>query len=159
MDPKKKRRLATRRARKQAESAWAAAERGELHIALRELQRAIARRQDNPRLWNDYGVLLWQSGQAREAIRAFRNALIFTPGYADVHAHLAEVYHGLEKTRLAAKHMRRAMELDPSTPGYRRRFEELERLDAANEAAGEHDRDDLDDGLDDGPRTPDGITR
>lgn len=91
MNPKRRRRKRHGRARRLSEEAWEAAERGELELALKIADRAIAQATDHPAAWADYARLLTLAGELGRAEKAARNAILIGPGDAEAWIVLAEV--------------------------------------------------------------------
>ncbi len=133
MHARKRKKKAGRRARKHTDNAWDAVEDGNLDLALKELRRALEERQDNPVIWNDYGLILGMAGESREAEKALRNAILIAPAYAEAHANLATLVAGLGRTIQATRLMHRAADLDPRNEQYRQKVETYEALAPAQE--------------------------
>lgn len=114
---------ARRRARKRQNQAWEAAAAGNLDRACKELQRALQDCQENPEIWNGYGVLLHQAGDPEQAEHALRNAIFIAPSYAEAYANLASLVSQLGRTIQAERLQRQAVELAPEDPIYRARLE------------------------------------
>ena len=123
MHARKRKKKAGRRARKHVDNAWAAVENGNLDLALKELRRALDTRQDNPVIWNDYGLILGMAGEPRQAEKALRNAILIAPAYAEAYANLATVVARVGRTLQATRLMRRAADLDPHNQEYLRKVE------------------------------------
>lgn len=113
MDPKRKKRKADSRAARYAARAWAAADDGDFNIACKEIQRAVAERENNPVTWHDYGLIHAIAGRMREAEQAFRNAILVAPMYPEAYVQLAALLAGRGRTIQAARYQRRAVELRP----------------------------------------------
>ena len=133
MHARKQKRKAGRRARKHTDYAWDAVEDGNLDLALKELRRALDERQDNPVIWNDYGLVLGMAGEPRQAEKALRNAILIAPAFAEAHANLATLVARLGRTIQATRLMRRAAHLDPRNQEYRQKVETYEALAPAQE--------------------------
>jgi predicted Zn-dependent protease len=78
-----------RRARRQADDAWKAAERSDIDKAEEMLRHAVEARPGDCVLWNDLGLILWRQDKPRDAEKAFRNALLLRPDYEDGKMNLA----------------------------------------------------------------------
>src|SRR5262249_58508765 len=91
MNAKKQKEKERRRARKLADEAWEAVEADNLDLAIKLIRRATSTQPDNPRLWNDQGVILGLTGNDSEADRAFRYAIRMARDYAEPYHHLAAV--------------------------------------------------------------------
>ncbi len=89
MNSKKQKTKDRRRARKLTEQAWEASAAGNLDLAEKIIRRAVAAQVDNPRLWNDLGVILGLRQKEDEANESFRAALSLAPTFPDPYAHLA----------------------------------------------------------------------
>jgi hypothetical protein len=89
MTAKRQKEKDRRRARKLAEEAWAAANAGNLDLALKIIRRAVSALPESPVLWNDQGALLERAGRTREAEKSFLAALSLAHDYAEPYAHLA----------------------------------------------------------------------
>lgn len=113
MSKKKVKVKARRRARKHQDRAWKAAAEGNLDLARKGLRQALAECQDNPEIWNDYGVILHQSGDLEEAEKALRNAILIAPDYAEAYANLAGLVSRLGRTIQAERLQSRAVKLAP----------------------------------------------
>ena len=138
MNPQKRKRRSDRRARRHIGLAWKAVERGDLQVARREVERAIAERENNPAVWTESGLVHRRLGDQRAAERAFRSAILVAPTYVDAYVHLAAVLADRGRTLQAAKYQRRALELRPDVDSYRRRLAEYEAA-AAVETEDEED--------------------
>ena len=113
MNGKKQKRKASRRALKYVERAWTAVESSNSDLASKEIRRALQERQDNPVIWNDFGLILMLREQFRDAETAFRNAILFAPTYAEAYANLARLLARTGRTIQAERMQRPATELDP----------------------------------------------
>ena len=91
MQERKVKRKARRRAQRLLDRAWDAVDDGKPQLARREIERALRERQDNPALWNDYGLILEMQDELTDAERALRNAIVIAPTYAEAYANLAKV--------------------------------------------------------------------
>jgi hypothetical protein len=89
MNAKKQKEKERRRAHKLADEAWQAFEDGDLALAEKLIRRATATQPDNPRLWNDQGLLLDRRGDEPGADRAFRYAIRMARDFAEPYHHLA----------------------------------------------------------------------
>jgi uncharacterized protein len=89
MNAKKQKEKERRRAHKLADEAWQALDDGDPVLAEKLIRRATATQPDNPRLWNDQGVILDRRGDEPGADRAFRYAIRLARDFAEPYHHLA----------------------------------------------------------------------
>jgi uncharacterized protein len=89
MSAKRDKEKERRRARKLAEEAWQAVEAGKLELAEKIIRRAATTQPENPRIWNDRGVILAMRGNDVEADRSFRYAIRLAREFAEPYHHLA----------------------------------------------------------------------
>ena len=76
----------------------------------------------DPRILNDYGMLLNQSGRTKESIKALREALILAPYYEEARFNLAAVYY-FEKMYLPAL---KILESLPDSPKKKEYIKEIQ---------------------------------
>jgi predicted O-linked N-acetylglucosamine transferase (SPINDLY family) len=69
-------------------------EAGRLDAAIVVCRQAVTLKPDDPRGWNNLGVMLGEQGDADEAIAAFREALRLRPAYADAFNNLGLALRG-----------------------------------------------------------------
>ena len=91
MNARKQKEKDRRRARKLADEAWQAVEAGDTGLAEKLIRRAVSTQVDNPRLWNDQGLILVLRANDGEADRAFRYAIRMARDFAEPYHHLAAV--------------------------------------------------------------------
>ncbi|MEM7234160.1 MAG: tetratricopeptide repeat protein, partial [Planctomycetota bacterium] len=120
---RKKRRERTR-SRKHLDAAWAAIESEDHERAIREAQRALTVRQDDPVLWNDFGVILESAGRYFEAEQQIRNAILIAPQFAEGFMNLARVVARQGRTRQALRAIEEAVRLDDTNSAYVQLFEQ-----------------------------------
>jgi hypothetical protein len=89
MNAKKQKEKERRRAHKLADEAWQAMDDGEVGLAEKLIRRATATQPDNPRLWNDQGLILDRRGDEPGADRAFRYAIRLARDFAEPYHRLA----------------------------------------------------------------------
>lgn len=68
-----------------------------------EYRRALDVEQDNPRLRNDYGILLAQTGHVADAAKQFRAAIRLEPGFAEALANLRSAEAILARPKAAER--------------------------------------------------------
>ena len=123
MTAKKQKEKERRRARKMADEAWEAVEAGNLDLARKLSQRAVATQPDNPRLWNDRGRILLLSADEHEADRAFRYAIRLARDFAEPYHHLATLRAREDRLDDAVALEADALRLDPANSAYAAQFE------------------------------------
>jgi tetratricopeptide (TPR) repeat protein len=75
---------------------------------------SLLARQEQPRLWNEHGVVLHQSGDVHGAADSYRRALRLDPRYALAYNNLGVALDDLGDHRAAREAFVRASELDPT---------------------------------------------
>lgn len=128
MHKKKRKTKARRRAKKLQERAWEEVDNGNLDMAVKLLRQALAEGNDNPSLWNDWGLIQDLAGDGEEAEKAFRNAILIAPAYAEAYANLAAFVARRGRTIQAARLQRQAVEKEPNSEDYRQRLAAYEAL-------------------------------
>ena len=123
MTAKKQKEKERPRARKMADEAWEAVEAGNLDLARKLSQRAVATQPDNPRLWNDRGRILLLSADDNEADRAFRYAIRLARDFAEPYHHLAALRARQDRLDDAVALEADALRLDPANSAYAAQFE------------------------------------
>jgi uncharacterized protein len=123
MTAKKQKEKERRRARKMADEAWEAVDAGNLDLARKLSQRAVATQPDNPRLWNDRGRILLLSADANEADRAFRYAIRLARDFAEPYHHLASFRAWQDRLDDAVALEADALRLDPNNAAYAAQLE------------------------------------
>ena len=123
MTAKKQKEKERRRARRLADEAWEAVEAGNLDLAEKLIRRATATQPDNPRLWNDQGVILNLAENDGEADRAFRYAIRLARDYAEPYHHLAAIRERQGRLDDAAELAADAARRDPDNAAYAERRE------------------------------------
>jgi serine/threonine protein kinase/Flp pilus assembly protein TadD len=96
--------------------AWALNDLGEHDSALTQANRAIALRSDSSEAHNQAGWAYFKSGQYREAIASFTNAIQHNPRYAWAYRNRALAYRANNEDALARMDESRANELDARPP-------------------------------------------
>lgn len=81
--------------------------------AIAHYQRAVALRPDQPRLRNNYGVALAQTGRLDQAEQQFREAIRLRPGLPDPHASLARLLLMKNDVDGAIAEYEKALDCDP----------------------------------------------
>ncbi len=123
MTAKRQKEKERRRARKMADEAWEAVEAGNLDLARKLSQRAVATQPDNPRLWNDRGRILLLSADESGADRAFRYAIRLARDFAEPYHHLASLRARQDRLDDAVALQADALRLAPDNPEYAARLE------------------------------------
>jgi hypothetical protein len=123
MTAKKQKEKERRRARKMADEAWEAVDAGNLDLARKLSQRAVTTRPDNPRLWNDRGLILLLSADVNEADRAFRYAIRLARDFAEPYHHLAALRARQDRLDDAVTLEADALRLDPDNAAYAAQLE------------------------------------
>jgi tetratricopeptide (TPR) repeat protein len=90
-------------------------------------QAATARLGDDPRVHNNLGIALIQSGDAPGAAEAFRTALRVDPTYADAHLNLALLAARAGDVSAARAHAAQALDLNPKLDRARQLLQQLPR--------------------------------
>ena len=94
--------------------------------ALRWIEKSLAKCNTKPVYFNNYGVVLKESGRLKEAKQAFENALILDPNYADAHSNFGLATMLLdEPVQLSEHHFRVALRLQPNHGDAMRHFIDL----------------------------------
>jgi hypothetical protein len=106
-----------------ADEAWEAVDAGNLTLARKLSQRAVATQPDNPRLWNDRGRILLLSADDNEADRAFRYAIRLARDFAEPYHHLAALRARQDRLDDAVALEADALRLDPANVEYAAQFE------------------------------------
>lgn len=104
-----------RSAVQEVEKAEKAAAQGKLEEAIRHAEKAF---QLVPRYFqacNNLAVYYYQWGDKKKSVELFQQALAIHEEAAGTHSNLARVYLDLSRPDLALRHLRRAVELDPSS--------------------------------------------
>ena len=122
MHKRKKKTKARRRAKILQERAWKAYHEDNLDMALKLVRQALVDGQDNPTLWNDSGLIHQAADLHDEAEKAWKNAILIAPDFAEPFANLAGLAAGHGRTVQAERLQRKAVDLDPACPMLRRRL-------------------------------------
>jgi len=88
-------------------------ERERFAAAAREFRAALQMESDEPRLWNDLGLVLWQGGDRQEAIQCLERAVRLAPEDPDAGGHLLTLYVLAGRNRKALREAERLAELLP----------------------------------------------
>jgi hypothetical protein len=118
MNAKKQKDKERRRARKLADEAWAAVEQGNVGLAQKIIQRAVATQPDNARLWNDRGRIMLLAANQSEADRSFRYAIRIARSFAEPYHHLAAIRAEQDRLDDAAALEADAVRLAPQNTRY-----------------------------------------
>ncbi|MAG35667.1 MAG: hypothetical protein CL878_05405 [Dehalococcoidia bacterium] len=124
MQRKKQKRKASRRALRLVERAWAAVDAGDLGVACKEMGRSLKERQDNPAIWNDYGLILELAGDGRAAEEAFRTSTLIAPTFAEAYANYARVVARRGASNRALGLVRKALALEPGEVRFQEQLED-----------------------------------
>src|SRR6201993_1515938 len=123
MNARKQKEKDRRRARKLADEAWQAMEAGDTGLAEKLIRRAVATQVDNPRLWNDQGIILALRANDGDADRAFRYAIRLARDFAEPYHHLAAVRATQDRLDDAVALEADALRLDPDNAEYAAQLE------------------------------------
>ena len=107
----KKRNRARKRVYALVRDAWQAVRRGELMLAEKIANRAVAEGSVNPRVWVEHGRLLCAVGKDIKGERALRHAIAMAPTYGAAFAALAELEFARGQVEAAVRLQQRAVEL------------------------------------------------
>ena len=66
------------------------------------------------RVFSNYGIILKNLGQLKEAAVLQRKAIAFNPNFADAHSNLGNIFKSLGNLQEAEKSTRKAIELNPN---------------------------------------------
>ncbi len=98
---------------------------GNIDAALDALARAVRLNSPNPQAYYNYGLLLQQTGNQREAETIFRQGLDRAPQSAALHYALAFLYLQNGTPDKALTHARALHTLDPGNPDYQALFDQF----------------------------------
>ena len=91
----------------------AARERGDVVLAIRELERAVVLAPDHAEAHNDLGVTLKNAGRLDEALEHYREAIAVNPGFALAHNNMGSLLGSRGDVQAAIEHFRKAVASKP----------------------------------------------
>jgi tetratricopeptide (TPR) repeat protein len=104
---------------------WCHNKQGRTGLAEESFRKAIRFEPDYVLAYLDWAELLFKTGRLQEAEKVCRDGLTFAPNYAMLHGNLGILLVKTGRREEGATEIRRALELDPTSPQIRRLAETL----------------------------------
>lgn len=104
---------------------WCHNKQGRTDLAEELFHKAIRCEPDHVLAYLDLAELLFKSGRLQEAEKVCRDGLTFAPNHAMLHGNLGILLVKTDRREQGAAEIRRALELDPSSPQIRRLAESI----------------------------------
>lgn len=86
---------------------------GQMEMALNLFRKAIAADSTNPNAFVNFGNSLLEVGRSKEAIEAYKQAVVIAPNLPDYHVYLGLAYAKDRQYEVAVQEIQRALDLNP----------------------------------------------